>query len=79
MTMTMTKSRLNDQAKLKIVCDELCDNITSLLDSFGLDYKVNQKMISMSCPIHGGDNPSAVNIYPEGDQYRGNWKCRTHS
>ncbi len=79
MTMTMTKSRLNDQAKLKIVCDELCDNITSLLDSFGLDYKINQKMISMNCPIHGGDNPSAINIYPEGDQYRGNWKCRTHN
>lgn len=68
-----------DQAKLKVLCDDLCDNIESLLDTFGIDYKYNSKMISMPCPIHGGDNASAVNIYPEGDNYRGNWKCRTHS
>ena len=79
MTMTMTKSHLNDQARLKIVCDEICDNIESLLDSFGLEYKFNNKMITMSCPIHGGDNVSALNLYPEGDTYRGNWKCRTHN
>lgn len=68
-----------DQAKLKVLCDDLCDNIESLLDGFGIDYKFNSKMLSMSCPIHGGDNPSAVNIYPEGETYRGNWKCRTHN
>lgn len=77
--MTKTKSHLNDQAKLKIVCDEICDNIESLLDSFEVEYKVNHKMISMCCPIHNGDNPSAVNLYPEGESYRGNWKCRTHN
>jgi 5S rRNA maturation endonuclease (ribonuclease M5) len=32
----------------------------------------------MSCPIHGGDNDSAFNLYHQGDTYRGNWKCRTH-
>jgi len=77
--MIMTKkSRLNDQAKLKIVCDELCDNIQELLDYFQLDYKDHGKMISMSCPIHDGDNTGALNLYVEGDNYRGNWKCRTH-
>lgn len=79
MTTMMTKSHLNDQAKLKIVCDELCDNIEKLLDIFQIDYKFNYKMITMCCPIHGGDNPSALNIYPEGESYRGNWKCRTHN
>lgn len=73
------KYRLPDQDKLKIICDELCDNIESLLDGFDIEYKNNSKMITMCCPIHGGDNPSAINIYPEGDRYRGNWKCRTHS
>jgi 5S rRNA maturation endonuclease (ribonuclease M5) len=77
-TMTIKKSHLNDQAKLKIVCDEVCDNIESLLDNLGLEYKTNHKMICMSCPIHGGDNPSALNLYHEGEIYRGNWKCRTH-
>ena len=33
------KSRLNDQAKLKVVCDELCDNIEELFDHFDLEYK----------------------------------------
>ena len=68
----------NDQTKLKIVCDDICDNISTLLDAFELEYKSNGKMISMCCPIHGGDNISAINLYPEGERYRGNWKCRTH-
>jgi len=76
--MTHKKSRSHDQEKLKVVCDNICDDLESLLDHFNIDYKVNAKMISMNCPIHGGDNPSAVNIYPEGERYRGNWKCRTH-
>lgn len=77
--MKIKKSHLNDQAKLKIICDELCDNIESLLDSFDLDYKSTPKMISMCCPIHKGDNPSAISLYTQGDTYRGNWKCRTHN
>jgi len=77
---TMTKKyRSFDQDKLKIVCDELCDDIEGLLDSFDLEYKINQKLINMRCPIHDGDNFSAINIYPEGDNYRGNWVCRTHN
>ena len=35
-------------------------------------------MVSMACPIHQGDNSSALNLYIEGDSYRANWKCRTH-
>lgn len=77
---TMSKKyRSFDQDKLKIVCDELCENIESLLDSFDLEYKVNHKLINMSCPIHDGDNFSAINIYPDGERYRGNWVCRTHN
>lgn len=78
-TMMKTKYHLNDQAKLKVVCDDICDNIENLLQSFDIDYRVNHKMITMCCPIHEGDNPSAVNLYPDGDSYRGNWKCRTHN
>jgi 5S rRNA maturation endonuclease (ribonuclease M5) len=77
--MMTKKFRSPDQAKLKIVCDNLCDDIERLLDGLNIEFKNNSKFISMSCPIHGGDNPSAVNIYPEGETYRGNWKCRTHN
>jgi 5S rRNA maturation endonuclease (ribonuclease M5) len=61
------------------LCDATCDKIEDLLDYFEIEYKHNNhSMVSMCCPIHNGDNPSAVNIYHEGDNYRGNWKCRTH-
>lgn len=77
--MITKKYRSIDQNKLKILSDITCDNIDSLLDYFNIEYKHTGRMISMCCPIHGGDNPSAINIYPEGDTYRGNWKCRTHN
>jgi 5S rRNA maturation endonuclease (ribonuclease M5) len=77
---TPMKSRSYDQNKLKIVCDQVCDNIENLLEALDIeDFKMSNKMITMSCPIHGGDNPSAVNIYHTGDYYRGNWRCRTHN
>lgn len=78
MTTMKKRSHSNDQAKLKILCDDLCDDIENLLSSLDLDYKNNSKMVSMKCPIHGGDNEGAVNLYVQGDSYRGNWKCRTH-
>jgi 5S rRNA maturation endonuclease (ribonuclease M5) len=76
--MITKKYRSIDQAKLKILSDIVCDNLEDLLEHFHIEYKNAGRMISMCCPIHGGDNPSAINIYPEGDSYRGNWKCRTH-
>lgn len=68
-----------NQTDLQNISDLLCDNIESLLNYFDIhDYKMCDKMITMSCPIHGGDNKSAFNLYYTGDSYRGNWKCRTH-
>lgn len=79
MSMTAkTKSRSYDQNQLKLLCDALCDRIEDLLEYFEIEYKQNSdSMMSMCCPIHEGDNASALNIYYEGDTYRGNWKCRT--
>ncbi len=71
-------SHLISQDKLKVICDGLCDNIEELLEKFDIEYSCNGKLLSMACPIHGGDNTTALNIYPQGDSYRGNWKCRTH-
>lgn len=80
MTTTMTKTfRSYNQHQLKIMCDKLCDNIDKLLSVFNIhDLRHNGKMLSGKCPIHSGDNKSAFNLYPDGESYRGNWKCRTH-
>lgn len=77
-TKQMKKSISIDQNKIKILCDNLCDRIEDLLSSFDLEYRDNGRFMTMSCPIHGGDNDSALNLYYVGDNYRGNWKCRTH-
>jgi len=75
---TMTKSRSYDQHQLKVLCDALCENIEDVLSYFNLEYKISSKMVIMKCPIHCGDNESALNLYHQGDQYKGNWVCRTH-
>lgn len=68
-----------NQNQLKVVCDQLCDKIDILFDVLDLeDIKLNGKMYVGNCPIHDGDNKTAFNLYPDGDNYRGNWKCRTH-
>ena len=73
-------SRSYNQHQLKIICDQLCDNIENLFDVLDIhDLKNNGKMIVGNCPIHNGDNITAFNLYPEGESYRGNWKCRTHN
>lgn len=79
MMTTKKKYRSYDQNQLKHLADVLCDDIENLLTVLGIDsYKMLDKMVIMSCPIHGGDNDSAFNLYHQGDSYRGNWKCRTH-
>lgn len=78
-TMNKPKQSISlDQNQLKQIGDDLCDNIEELLDYFDIEYRQTDKMIIGCCPIHGGDNRTALNIYPYGDNYRGNWKCRTH-
>lgn len=80
MNKTKKISRSYDQDQLKIICDSLCDKIESLFEVLALeDMQHNGKMYVGCCPIHNGDNKSAFNLYPDGDTYRGNWKCRTHN
>lgn len=73
------KSTSYNQNQLKVLSDNICDNIEEVLSRLDIsEYRLMSRMLTMSCPIHGGDNESALNLYHEGDTYRGNWKCRTH-
>lgn len=76
--MNKKKSRSYNQQELKHICDMLCANIENLLEALDInDYRMCDKMVICSCPIHGGDNSSALNLYHSGDFYRGNWTCHT--
>ena len=58
--------RSYDQNKLKVMCDNLCDQLESLLESLDIeDVKSNGKMFVGNCPIHNGDNKTAFNLYPD--------------
>ena len=58
---------------------QLGDKLPELLDHFHLTTKLTfrSKMWVGKCPVHGGDNDSAFNIYHRGSIV-GNWYCRTH-
>jgi hypothetical protein len=76
---TMTKKSYSyDQFQLNAISNVACDRIEDLLKTLDIhDYRLMDRMITLTCPIHGGDNESAFNLYHQGDDYRGNWKCRT--
>lgn len=64
--------------QVRVLSDIACDKIEFVLDELGIDYRKGGKFYSGPCPIHQGDNYSAWNLYPEGYDIRGIWKCRTH-
>lgn len=58
--------------------EEAFESYEELFMELGVDAKLSGKMFTGTCPIHDGDNSSALNIYHDGYAVIGNWKCRTH-
>lgn len=60
---------------------QLCVNkIDDLLDSLGVNLYVSGNKYVGCCPIHGdSDNNSTLNIYYDGYDVPGYWKCRSRS
>ena len=77
-TMQKTKDPHFDYDLIEEVKDMACANIEELLSELGVDFRCNGKMLVGPCPVHGGDNLSAWNLYPDGEEVRGYWVCRTH-
>ncbi len=76
--MQKTKDLHFDYELIEEIKDMSCANIEELLSELGVDFRRNGKMMAGACPVHGGDNLSAWNLYPEGEEVRGYWVCRTH-
>jgi len=68
----------NDQAKLKLITDEVMERFDDLATIMELGLNKGRKSWYGACPIHGGDNPHALDIYFRGRSYVGNWQCHTH-
>lgn len=55
----------------------VCDKIEPILDDLDVKYTKLDHIISGTCPVHNGDNPTAFNLFLSGDTMRGNWICYT--
>lgn len=51
--------------------------IEDLLDRLGVEYSMMGDSYVGPCPVHGGDNPIAWNLFTTGDFSVGNWVCYT--
>lgn len=72
------KSKSIEINKNEYLNNAICENIEFLLDYFGIKYKIVSESIISSCPVHGGDNRTALNIFMSGHTRVGNWVCYTH-
>lgn len=66
------------QPLTEIINDLIYDRPEILLASLGIEEKVLCNRLSISCPVHSGDNPQGVTLYfNEYNGYKGRWVCWT--
>jgi len=75
----MAKKQTYSPALVNQITDECCDVIEEMLSELHVDFTRSNRRLFGPCPIHGGDNPAAWNLYPEGDEVRGIWFCRSRN
>jgi 5S rRNA maturation endonuclease (ribonuclease M5) len=83
MSEQMNKSPLaNDleYAKRNALAQLVCFQLDELFDKLEIELRHSGKMYLGPCPIHGGDNYSAINLYENeiDNAPAGYWKCNTH-
>lgn len=67
-----------EQGRLDALVEILSYSYDELFDALGISLSKTSKMYIGCCPIHGGDNAGALNLYTDGYAVKGFWKCRTH-
>lgn len=69
--------RASNSERLHVLSEIVACRLDELLVELGVDLRRQGRILAGPCPVHGGDNPGACNIYPDGYSMRGNWYCRT--
>ncbi len=76
--MVLQQQKINSKF-IKILIQELIsEHIELFLESLNVRVKKSGKKYVGCCPVHGGDNPMAFVIYPNGYNIKCNWNCFTH-
>lgn len=73
------KLRSIETKKMEYLNNVVCQNINFLLDHYGIKYKDHSGSLIFACPVHGGDNTTALNFFLDGHTKIGNWVCYTHN
>lgn len=65
--------------KVQALQKMLEDKVEEIFEEFSCGLKKNSKMFVGACPVHGGDNPSGINVYHtlSGSNTVFNWRCNT--
>ena len=66
-----------NQDQLKALSIMLCNVSDDLMVKLGLNLRKDSRKYSGCCPVHSGDNVSALNVYYVGYSLPGYWVCRT--
>jgi 5S rRNA maturation endonuclease (ribonuclease M5) len=66
-----------DNTRLNVLQRIVCDRLDELFDSLGVALERGHRYYVGACPIHGGDNPLALNLYHGGHTSPGTWRCYT--
>ncbi len=64
--------------KTQILQNILESKFDEILEKLGIGLNHDWKKYYGCCPIHGGDNIAALNVYNANDNYPYNWRCYTH-
>ncbi len=80
MTLAKTKqlNSENEYAKRNTLSLMVCERLDDLFEKLEIRVRRAGKLYMGTCPIHQGDNATALNIYPEGFKSPGSWLCNTH-
>jgi len=60
------------------VCNLLSEKIDEIIVKLNLRLRKSHRYYVGCCPVHGGNNFSAFNLYYTGNIKKGNWNCWTH-
>lgn len=77
--MTSRSNKQFSQEQLIKLEKAAAERLDDLIECLGLDLNKASKFYVGQCPIHGGDNKSAFNIFHTGYETVGNWRCFTHN
>lgn len=77
MNKSSSKQETFDSQTLATINDAVCSRIEELFQLLEIDLQKQGRCYLGCCPVHGGNNPTACNVYPEGYTVPGYWRCNS--